>query len=305
VARLCDVRGIPHAVLGRDVLDLTDPAAVEAAVAGLRRGPWCTRRGGAGGWARVDAAEHDPDACRRATVDAAAHVAEACGRHGARLVAFSSDLVFDGGAGDMRRVGPYVESDPVAPLGVYGRCHAAMEAAVLGALPAALVARTSACFGPWDGGGSVGDALRALARGEAVAAASDVTVSPTYVVDLVHAALDLLVDGERGLWHLANLGQVTWADFVRRAAEAAGVDAGRWSRVRCARSAAPRRGPRYSVLGSSARACSPRSTTRSRATAGTARWPARRRRPATARPGATARGATSRRAAGCEVAPRG
>jgi dTDP-4-dehydrorhamnose reductase len=96
----------------------------------------------------------------------------------------------------------------------------------------------------------VGDALRALARGEAVAAASDVTVSPTYVVDLVHAALDLLVDGERGLWHLANLGQVTWADFVRRAAEAAGVDAGPLEPrpLRALGCAAPR--PRYSVLGS-------------------------------------------------------
>ena len=29
-------------------------------------------------------------------------------------------------------------------------------------------------------------------------------VSPTYVPDLVHASLDLLIDGEHGLWHLAN-----------------------------------------------------------------------------------------------------
>jgi len=47
-------------------------------------------------------------------------------------------------------------------------------------------------------------------------------VSPTYVPDLVQAALDLLIDGESGLWHLANDGAVSWAEFACRAAEAAG-----------------------------------------------------------------------------------
>ena len=46
-------------------------------------------------------------------------------------------------------------------------------------------------------------------RGELVA--DDVVISPTYVPDLTHAALDLLIDGEGGLWHLANQGAVSWA----------------------------------------------------------------------------------------------
>jgi dTDP-4-dehydrorhamnose reductase len=40
----------------------------------------------------------------------------------------------------------------------------------------------------------------------------------------VDACLDLLIDGEHGIWHLANPGAVTWADFGRRAAELAGLD---------------------------------------------------------------------------------
>jgi dTDP-4-dehydrorhamnose reductase len=53
-----------------------------------------------------------------------------------------------------------------------------------------------------------------------------VIVSPTYVPDLVNATLDLLIDDERGIWHLANRGATSWAQFARRAAESAGLDAG-------------------------------------------------------------------------------
>jgi dTDP-4-dehydrorhamnose reductase len=58
-------------------------------------------------------------------------------------------------------------------------------------------------------------------RQQKVAAASDIRVSPTYIPDLVHTALDLLIDGERGLVHLANAGEITWADWARRSMQEA------------------------------------------------------------------------------------
>jgi dTDP-4-dehydrorhamnose reductase len=51
-----------------------------------------------------------------------------------------------------------------------------------------------------------------------ITVANDVVISPTYVPDLVHASLDLLIDGEKGLWHLANNGALTWADLARETA---------------------------------------------------------------------------------------
>lgn len=245
-ARLCDVRGIPYHAFTRREVELTDPAAVDAAVARLR--PWAVVH--CAGWVRVDDAEVDEAGCRRANADAPAALAGACARHGARFVAFSSDLVFDGA----RRIGPYVESDAPAPLNAYGRSKADMEARVLDALPEALVVRTAAFFGPWDAHNFVALALGALARGDRFEAADDQVVSPTYVVDLVHATLDLLVDGERGVWHLANQGAVTWAELARLAAARAGVSA-LGVRARPTRAllgglpgAAAR--PRYSALGS-------------------------------------------------------
>jgi dTDP-4-dehydrorhamnose reductase len=57
-------------------------------------------------------------------------LAAACARHGVQLVTFSSDLVFDGA-----KSSPYVESDPVAPLNVYGRSKAEAERRVLDVHP--------------------------------------------------------------------------------------------------------------------------------------------------------------------------
>jgi dTDP-4-dehydrorhamnose reductase len=134
-------------------------------------------------------------------------------------VNFSSDLVFDGVKG-----APYVEADTTSPLNAYGRAKAEAERRVLALDPKALVIRTAAFFGPWDRHNFVTIALDALRRGEHFAAAADQCVSPTYVPDLVQATLDLLVDEESGIWHLANRGAVSWARLAQLAAEAASLD---------------------------------------------------------------------------------
>ena len=134
---------------------------------------------------------------------------------------FSSDLVFDGKSRE-----PYRESDDVSPQNVYGHSKADAEKRVLDKLPNALVIRTSAFFGPWDEYNFVTLALRTLAGGKRFSAADDSVVSPTYVPDLVHASLDLLIDGEGSIWHLANSGATTWFDLARRAAQLSGLDAG-------------------------------------------------------------------------------
>jgi dTDP-4-dehydrorhamnose reductase len=109
------------------------------------------------------------------------------------------------------------------------------------------VVRTSSFFGPWDEWNFAYEALRELEAGRRFEAADDLVVSPTYVPELVDATLDLLIDGERGLWHLANDGAVTWADFARMLAAAAGLDQAQVE-ARPAAFLAPR--PRYSALAS-------------------------------------------------------
>jgi len=240
-ARLCEFRGIPYRLLSRKEMDITDPASVDAALAGLN--PWAVVN--TAGYVRVDDAEREPDACRRVNADGPAILAQSCQRQGVALLTFSSDLVFDGAS-----LSPYIESDTVAPLNIYGKSKAEAEVRVLEACPSALVIRTSAFFGPWDEYNFLTVALRTLAAGHTFVAAQDGVVSPTYVPDLVHTSLDLLIDGESGVWHLTNSGAIAWADLALFAAQQANLDATRIHAVstQALGLAAPR--PIYSVLSS-------------------------------------------------------
>ena len=212
--RICEKRNLACHVLTRQEMDITDPASVEAAI--VRFKPWAIVN--AGGYVRVDQAESDLERCMRENTLGPTVLALACVRHALRFMTFSSDLVFDGAKGQ-----PYVESDAPNPLGVYGRSKLEAEQRVLEADPQALVIRTSAFFGPWDQHNFVTQALNALDAGQPFQAARDVTVSPTYVPDLVNVALDLLIDHEHGLWHLTNGQAVSWAELARLACAAAGV----------------------------------------------------------------------------------
>jgi dTDP-4-dehydrorhamnose reductase len=113
----------------------------------------------------------------------------------------------------------------------------------------ALVVRTSAFFGPWDRYNYITVLLRALTQGQPFHAADDTVISPTYVPDLVNACLDLLIDEERGVWHLANDGAVTWAELGRRAAALARADASRLEPRNSRELGLRARRPAFSALG--------------------------------------------------------
>lgn len=213
-ARICELRGLDTAVRKRTEMDICDRASIERALDETR--PWAVVN--AAGYVRVDDAEHECARCYRENSGGAALLASACAERNIPFVTFSSDLVFDG-----RSERPYVESHEAAPLNVYGLSKVRAERAVLKAHPNALVVRTSAFFGPWDEHNFVTLALRALRSGQAFTAIDDIVVSPTYVPDLVNASLDLLIDGEHGLWHLVNDGCLTWIELARRAAKLARV----------------------------------------------------------------------------------
>src|SRR6185312_13348543 len=68
------------------------------------------------------------------------------------------------------------------------------------------------------------EVIRQLSAGRPLRAAADLVMTPTYVPDLCHAVLDLVIDGETGLWHLSNGEAVTWADFGQVLAEKLGLD---------------------------------------------------------------------------------
>lgn len=214
-ARICERRGIAYHLLTRKELDIANSVSVERALDGHE--PWAIIN--TAGYVKVDEAEREVEKCRRENLVGPALLALECAKRDIKLITFSSDLVFDG-----LKVAPYVESDITCPLSVYGRSKAEAESAVLDSLPSALVIRTSCFFGPWDRFSFVYSVLESLDAGRPFQAAADLLISATYVPDLVNATLDILMDGETGVWHLVNPGAVTWADWARLTAERGGYD---------------------------------------------------------------------------------
>jgi dTDP-4-dehydrorhamnose reductase len=215
-SRICHLRGLDHHLLSRRDMDIADSASIETALQAYR--PWAVIN--AAGYVRVADAEREAQRCFRENTEGAFLLAQACARLGIPYVSFSSDLVFSGALGR-----PYAESDAVDPQGIYGHSKAQAEPRILAVHPQALVIRSSAFFGPWDVYNFAHATLSGLARGRRTQAPAAVAVSPTYVPDLVHAALDLMIDGASGIWHLANRGHVSWHGFAVMLAEAAGLDA--------------------------------------------------------------------------------
>jgi dTDP-4-dehydrorhamnose reductase len=240
LAQACHWRGLDYVLTNRARLPLDDGRAIARVLDAER--PWAVIN--AAGWVRVDEAEHHKRACMKANVDGAIRLASACAARDLPFVGFSSDLVFDGRAGQ-----PYREDDPPAPLGVYGRSKARMEERLLAMESHALIVRTAAFFSEKDPHNFAAALVSAVTSGAMFDAAQDVAISPTYTPELADVVLDLLIDGERGLRHLTNQGEVSWAQFGRMICAALDLDPAR-VRARPAASmgwSAPR--PRHGALG--------------------------------------------------------
>lgn len=208
-AKLCELRAISYRLLSRQDVDISDEHQIRRAIEQYK--PWAIVN--AAGFVRVDDAELEKDVCFIANATGPENLAKVCRESGIRLMTFSSDLVFDG-----KKNGPYVESDSVFPLNVYGASKARSESMVLAQYPEALVIRTSAFFGPWDQYNFASHVMKTLQQNQPFTAADDVRISPTYVPDLVHHALDLLIDEEKQIWHISNTGETSWYELAREVA---------------------------------------------------------------------------------------
>jgi len=207
-ARRHTVRGLSHADL-----DVVDADAVRRALRGDR--PDAVFHCAA--YTAVDRAESEPERAMAVNRDGARNVARAATESGVKVVAVSTDYVFDG-----RKRTPYVPHDDVGPLSVYGRTKLEGERAALEAAPSALVVRTSWLYGGESG--FVPAILRKAERGEALRVVDDQRGRPTWAADAASAMLDLLERGAQGIWHVAGGGECTWLDLAREATRLRGLE---------------------------------------------------------------------------------
>lgn len=195
--------------LDRAALDVTDREAVRRAVA--EHAPDVVANAAA--YTAVDRAESDEAAAFAVNRDGPAYLAAACAEAGIPLIHLSTDYVFDGTKG-----APYVETDPVSPLGAYGRSKAAGEEAVRERLGPHVILRTSWVFGG-HGPNFVRTMLRLMAERDELRVVADQRGNPTAAADIARAVLQV---GERmeegatawGTFHFAGQPDTTWHGFA-------------------------------------------------------------------------------------------
>jgi dTDP-4-dehydrorhamnose reductase len=123
--------------------------------------------------------------------------------------------VFDGS-----KDGPYVETDPRAPLGVYGASKAQGEEAIEAVGGESAIVRTAWVYSAF-GANFVKTMLRLAATRDELGVVADQHGCPTSAQDVAKATLLLsrrLIEGDtgaKGLFHAAGDGDASWADFAK------------------------------------------------------------------------------------------
>jgi dTDP-4-dehydrorhamnose reductase len=188
--------------------DLAAPAALRAKIESARP----TAIVIAAAYTAVDKAESEPELAWRVNAEAPAEIARAAAALDVPLVHVSTDYVFDGG-----KPHPYVESDPVAPLNVYGRSKLGGELAVASIAKRYWILRTSWVFSE-HGHNFVKTMLRLGRERDRLAVVNDQLGRPTYAGDLA-AVIDQLLASSPGtvpygLHHVGGGPSTTWHAFA-------------------------------------------------------------------------------------------
>jgi len=164
----------------------------------------------ASAYTAVDKAESEPEAAYRLNRDAVAAMARACAALDIPFVHISTDYVFDGSKAE-----PYVETDPINPISLYGVSKAAGEGAVQAAGGRWTIFRTAWVFSPF-GSNFVKTMRRLAAEKDEISVVADQWGRPTLAADIAAACLRAAA-GEaalQGLFHLAGADDAVWADVA-------------------------------------------------------------------------------------------
>ena len=165
----------------------------------------------AAAYTKVDLAEDDGREVNwQVNVNGTKNVADAAKKIGAKVVAVSTDYVFDGTQNN-----DYVETDPVNPQNAYGRAKLAGELAVTESGADAYIVRTSWVFGEF-GNNFVYTMQRLATTHPKLTVVNDQLGRPTWTRTLAEFMLHLVdVKATYGVYHLSNTGTTTWFDFAR------------------------------------------------------------------------------------------
>ena len=211
--------------LDRSQMDLSNLAQVRAVIRAVRPGLIINPAA----YTAVDRAESEPDFAMRINAEAPGVMAEEAKKLGAAMIHYSTDYVFDGS-----KAGPYLESDPTAPINVYGASKLAGEQAIEAAGIPHLILRTSWVYG-MRGKNFLLTMLRLAQERAELRIVADQHGAPTWcrtIADITaHMVAQSKASPDRhewwqkrsGIYHLTAQGQTTWFGFTQAILEHAAL----------------------------------------------------------------------------------
>jgi dTDP-4-dehydrorhamnose reductase len=190
--------------------NLTDPTAIEKWLQPVDLSVVIN----AAAYTDVDRAEQESDSAFAVNRDGPSYLAARCEEINVPLIHISTDYVFDG-----RKKGAYLESDPVCPLGVYGRSKAEGESEIRKCLREHIIIRTSWLYGA-HGNNFVKTMLKLGRDKEIIRIVADQYGCPTYAADLADAIFLIAEQIEKGsnsnwgTYNYCGKGETTWHGFA-------------------------------------------------------------------------------------------
>lgn len=229
-----------HECIGwtRQELDVTDRRLVQELTAQLRPDAIVH----AAAYTQVDLAETHPDDAYMVNAFGACHMAQAAAAIDAKLVYVSTDYVFDGRKGE-----PYTEHDPTNPLSAYGESKLLGEKFVRAFCSKHFIVRTSWLYGK-SGSNFVTKILALAEQRKELTVVDDEFGSPTYTYDLAECIGRLLPAERYGVYHAANRGWCSRAQFAEEIVRLGGWDDVRVVPIRSDQLALPAARPAHSAL---------------------------------------------------------
>lgn len=218
VARALQDRNDPESftltAYGRPQMDITSLASVQSAFDEVRPDIIIN----AAAYTGVDQAEDEAALAHAVNAEGATNLAKASAASDIPILHLSTDYVFDG-----TKTEPYVELDPVAPLGVYGASKLAGEQGVAAANSKHLILRTSWVYSPY-GKNFVKTMLRLAETHDELRVVSDQIGNPTSARDIADALLDLASQlcaapdkMKPGIYHMSGRTSANWAELAAEA----------------------------------------------------------------------------------------
>lgn len=185
---------LDHTMIIQDILGMYQPDVIIHAAA----------------YTAVDKAEGDQELAERINYLATEEIAQYCRLNGVKLLAISTDYVFDG-----KSSVPLREEATVNPLNVYGLTKRQGEEAIFKWCSDAIIIRTSWVYSSY-GTNFVKTMLRLMDEREEISVINDQIGSPTYAHDLAKAIVYIIESDnwQAGIYHYSNEGQISWYDFA-------------------------------------------------------------------------------------------